>query len=331
MKNEQLPFHISVLSTITVKDLRSYADGWLLDCEVRNLSPTTLAKRRLLLEKFFWFLHSREIPAVDKDTIRKFLAYCKTGHTDPDGRWGNPKETEPNKPGTVASYHGLLRSLFNWIAAEEDYDATPMRKIAAPIDRPDHIQPFTTDQVEALLAATRRSKHARRDEAILLFLLDTGVRVSEMCQICMRNLDMRGRSVVVQGKGDKTRQVHFGKRMSKALWQYLRQEERDEDSPVFLSEGVRSADDAMTRNGVLLLIRRLGRQAGIEQVRCSPHTFRHTFAIEFLRNGGNQFTLMYLLGHTNTKMTARYVAIAQADAARQHAQNSPVDRLKQKL
>jgi integrase/recombinase XerD len=63
-------------------------------------------------------------------------------------------------------------------------------------------------------------------------------------------------------------------------------------------------------------------------VRLSPHTFRHTFAIEFLRNGGNQFTLMALLGHTDVKMTQRSVTYAQADIAAQHRINSPVDRMR---
>jgi site-specific recombinase XerD len=84
----------------------------------------------------------------------------------------------------------------------------------------------------------------------------------------------------------------------------------------------------LTRSGLLQLIRRLGKAAKIEACRCSPHTFRHTFAVEFLRAGGNVFTLKELLGHTTLTMTQRYVAIAQADIESQHRRFSPADRLK---
>lgn len=116
-------------------------------------------------------------------------------------------------------------------------------------------------------------------------------------------------------------------RASRALWKYLNEDFREADDFVFLSDGGKETGDPLTRSGGLQLIRRLGRAAGITNVRVSPHTFRHTFSIEFLRNGGNQFTLMTILGHTDMKMTARYVAIAQADVARQHRHHSPADRL----
>jgi integrase/recombinase XerD len=74
----------------------------------------------------------------------------------------------------------------------------------------------------------------------------------------------------------------------------------------------------------------LGRVAGIQSARCSPHTFRHTFAVEFLRGGGNVFSLKELLGHTSLTICNRYIALAQADLERQHRQYSPADRLRKK-
>lgn len=84
----------------------------------------------------------------------------------------------------------------------------------------------------------------------------------------------------------------------------------------------------MTTNGLYQLVARWGEISGIEGVRVSPHTFRHTFAVSFLRAGGNVFTLKETLGHNSLTIVNRYVAIAQADNTRQHAQFSPVSRLK---
>jgi site-specific recombinase XerD len=108
---------------------------------------------------------------------------------------------------------------------------------------------------------------------------------------------------------------------------YLREEERTPDQHLFLSERGQNAGEPFLRGGILQLIERLGKKAGIQGVRCSPHTFRHTFAIEFLRNGGNLFTLKQILGHTSLQVTNRYVSLAQADIQSQHRQFSPGDRV----
>ena len=86
--------------------------------------------------------------------------------------------------------------------------------------------------------------------------------------------------------------------------------------------------ERLNESGLGQLVRSLGQIAGVKGVRCSPHTFRHTFAIEYLRAGGDPLSLMTLLGHTDLKMTNRYVAFATADVKRKHRQFSPVERMK---
>ena len=130
------------------------------------------------------------------------------------------------------------------------------------------------------------------------------------------------------GKGHKTRVVPFSRETKRALYQYLNQRQQNPESALFESDRGVTAGDGLTRHGLRFLIRRLGNSAGLTGARVSPHTFRHTFAISFLRAGGNVFTLQQMLGHTNLAMTNRYVAIAQADIANQHQRYSPVAQLK---
>jgi integrase/recombinase XerD len=78
----------------------------------------------------------------------------------------------------------------------------------------------------------------------------------------------------------------------------------------------------LASSGLLQLIRRLGDRAGVNHAH--PHRFRHTFAINFLRNGGNAFVLQMLLGHSTMEMVKRYLALAQADAQATHRRASPV-------
>jgi site-specific recombinase XerD len=333
LKKTELPFLSSIPASddqITVIGLSHHIEDWLIDCEGANHSPRTVGARRMAMDQLLWFLNQRQYEYCDLPELRRFFAYLNTGHNDPGGRWGNPRQTKPLRPATVQTFFKHLRTFFNWMVKQEIISASPMRKMPAIIARPDQIQPFTQDQVLGLLNAAKQSQHRHRDAAILWFLFDTGLRASEICGLKMKDVDFKERKCLVLGKGNKYRAVPFGRIAGKELWQYVRGEHREPNAPVFISDRGTRAGDALTRGGLLQLVERLGRKAGIERARCCPHTFRHTFAIEFLRNGGNIFTLKEILGHTSLHMTNRYVAFAQADIVNQHRQFSPADRLRGK-
>jgi site-specific recombinase XerD len=315
---------------ISVADLQSHAHGWLLDGRIRQWSARTLASRKDLLEKLVWFLKQQECEAVGKPEVRAFLAYVSTGHENAGGRWGNAACRAAVQPVTVVSYYNILRAFFAFLVADEVIAASPLHGLRPPLSRQDQVAPFTPAQVQALLTEARRSTHPRRDEAILLLLIDSGLRASELCSLRRGDLDFQGYRCVVQGKGKKQRMVPFGRTTAKALWQYLREDAREPSEPLFTGDRGIRAGEPMTRSGLGQLVRKLGRKTGIEATRCSPHTCRHYFAVEFLRAGGNLFTLKELLGHTTLAMVNRYVSLAQADLEAQHRQFSPADRLKKR-
>lgn len=316
-------------SAFTPAEWERQIQGWILDGEIRQLSKRTLEERRRVTEKLLWFLRSQELRECGALELKRFLAYVSRGHEQPGGRWGNARMTRAVKPRTVFAYYRVLRALCRWLVLEESaLDASPMESIRPPIVRADQVAPFSEDQILALLDAARRSGNPRRNEALLLFMLDTGARASEICGLKVGDLDLPGRKVRLHGKGNKDRTLFLGKRATKALWTYLRDEPREEGAALFVSERGTAAGEPLTRHGLGYLITRLGAAARIEATRCSPHTFRHTFAVSFLRAGGNTFTLKELLGHTTLEMTNKYVAFVQADLEVQHRQFSPADRLR---
>lgn len=327
MQKTALPFTVSE-TPLSVLELSRHIEDWLIEGQIGQHSPKTIAARRLTMDKFLWFLNKQEYASCGVPELRRFLAYLNTGHQEPGGRWGSPQQKRPLRPVTIQTFHKHLRTFFNWLIREEIISSSPMEKVPAVVARPDQIQPFTDEQLRALLQAAKTSNHRRRDAALMYFLLDTGLRATEVCSLRMQDVDCAGLRCTVLGKGNKHRTAHFGRAASKVLWQYLREEAREADSPLFLSDRGTRAGDPLTRSGLFQLIQRLGEKAGIQVARCSPHTFRHTFAVQFLRNGGNTFTLKEILGHTSLHMTNRYVALAQADIANQHRQFSPGDRLK---
>lgn len=144
-------------------------------------------------------------------------------------------------------------------------------------------------------------------------LLDTGIRAAELCGLRFCDLDLTEKRLRVLGKGNKERSVYFGKQCTKALWDYLRGSDLEDEAFVFTSERGARKGEPLNRHSLGDMLERLERKAGIKGVRCSPHTFRHSYAVRFLRAGGQPFTLMENLGHTDLKMTQRYVRLSQAD------------------
>ncbi len=134
--------------------------------------------------------------------------------------------------------------------------------------------------------------------------------------------------VKVLGKGNRERVVPFGREVGRALSCYVNSARPEPARPhhdfLFLTrEGM-----PLTKTFLQNLVKRCGARAGIEGIRVSPHSFRHTAAVTFLRNGGDAFSLQRLLGHSSLDMTRRYCELADVDVKRAHMSASPVDNLK---
>lgn len=140
----------------------------------------------------------------------------------------------------------------------------------------------------------------------------------------MRDLDLSSRHAYVLRKGNKHRLVYFS-RETKALSNYLRKPKREWEEPVFISTGGTLAGQALTRSGLLQLIERLGKAAGIKATKVSPHVFRHSAAIQLLRNGCDIYSLMSLMGHTSLTVCQEYLKLSQADLENQYRRSAPVD------
>ena len=312
---------------LTLEDLARYSQDWILEGQFRLHSPHTVATRRIFIKNLLWFLKQQRHERCGTPELKRFFAYLSTGHTELGGRWGNAQLTKPLRPVSIKDYFGNFRSMFKWFVDEGYLDISPVDAIPAPKVRASQIQPLSPEHVNALLKAARGSQCPRRDTAIVMLLLDCGLRASELCTLTIKNLDLEVRRCYVLGKGNKYRSVFFGRNTARALWQCLKGQNREDDDYVFYGERGRRAREPLQPNGLLQLVHRLGDAANIKSVRCSPHTLRHTFAVSFLRAGGNVFTLREVLGHTNLQMTQKYVVIAEADVEEQSRLFSPMDRL----
>jgi integrase/recombinase XerD len=186
--------------------------------------------------------------------------------------------------------------------------------IPAPKVNTTQPDPLTQDEIKAIV----KSAGQIRNQCILLVLLDTGVRASELCSLRVSDVDLKTGKVFVQGKGSKERYCYLGSVTRRSLWRYLA-ERGDNDGRLFITWEGRP----LQRHWLRELVSDIGKRAGVSNV--YPHRFRHTFAVQFLRNGGDIFTLQILLGHSSLKMVRHYASLAAIDAERAHRKASPAD------
>ena len=242
-------------------------------------------------------------------------------------RWLLSLQSRPRRlaPSSIAGRVRTLKAFGTWVASEFDLASNPLR--AVPLPRvPEQLVPSLRDpEIIALLRAVDGSRDPERDRAIVLLLLDTGVRVSEAASLRVGDLDLVEGRCRVFGKGGKERLVPIGRRARKAVRRSLshRHGARDDD-PLFTGPG----GHRLTARGLYQLVHRLAARAGL-QTRCSPHVLRHTFARSFLTNGGDVFSLQRILGHSpsSIQVTRRYVDLVDDDLRAVHRQASPADRL----
>jgi len=317
--------------------------GWQRDCVISQHSRRTLGNYERTFNLLVWFLDHKGHKSVGTEELREFLAYASTATltiaatSDAAGaqrsRWGYTAKERPMavgapEPGTIVTYHGHLRAFFNWIVAQGELDESPLKVIKLPKNRRDQVQPFSKEQCRAIVKAAQRSSNPLRDEAICRFLLSTGTRAEELCSLKIGDIDTAMKTARISGKGDKERSVGFGKKTARALWNYRnspRKATAPADAQFFTSERGDSWGEPLTPNGLHQMIVRLRDDAGVTGVRCSPHTFRHTFAIEYLKKGNDAFSLQQALGHESPDMTAKYVNYARADIEIKMIKSDPAD------
>lgn len=271
-------------------------------CKARRLSEHTIQDYKNTYTKFLrWLGDDRQIDEISSKDIIRFLASCDV------------------RPKTILNYHVGLSSLWRHAVESNYIPANIIRSVKPPKPDTTQVDPLTRSDVVALITAARDGTNPLRDTAIILTLLDTGLRASELCSLKVN--DLNSQSFIVFGKGRKERRLVICDDTYQAIRTYHeneRQPLKKRTDPVFC---VRSGEH-LTRHGLQLLLTRLEIRAGLGHVH--PHKFRHTFAIQYLRNGGNIFALQRLLGHTSLDMVRRYLAIAQADLDSDHHKASPV-------
>ena len=294
--------------------LEEARDAFLARCEALNLASGTLTWYAQLFRAFIRSMSGKSVTALEDIGavhLRQHLSELK--------RAGQASET-------VFRAWGGLRCAFGFWHREGMLAKNPMEQVERPRRERVLIRPFSAEQVARLLAAPDATKTAGlRDRAMMMLMMDSGLRVSEATSLEADRVDWLNCSVTVMGKGRKERTVPFSAKTAQALLEYARARSQGRvQAPQFF---LGRTGKALERTLVRKLMVAYGKAAEIEGVRVSPHTLRHTFAVFYIRNGGDSFSLQEILGHSTLEMTKRYVHLARRDLAEQHKKFSPIQAL----
>ena len=219
---------------------------------------------------------------------------------------------------TIRGYAVNVKAFLNWCAKEDLITSTLPRRIPMPRIEQKVIEVFTDEQIGALFKACEKEGDISlevRDRALLSVLIDTGIRANEACGLTLNCVFLSPNEAYlkVYGKGSKWREVGLGKQARTILHRYITRHRKAErgEKHVFLNRYGRP----LTVSGIDQLLERLNGSARLQGVRVSAHTFRHSYALNYLKNGGDIYRLSRLMGHTSVQVTEGYLrAFKQKDA-----------------
>ncbi len=283
------------------------AESFYLDRESARCTPATLRWYRKYIGALLGWLREQGVVLVGDvtpDLLRRYLV-----------------ETQARGLAATTVHHhaSAARTLFLFLEYEGRLPGdNPMRRVRMPRLPKELLPALTPEDVHKLLNAC----DTERDRALVLFLLDTGVRAAECAALNVGDVDLTTGAVMVRaGKGRKDRMVYLGSRGRKALIRYLG--ERGTPAPeaalwVALVSGVR-----LTIWGIRQVLERLSLRSGVKP--CNPHTFRRTFALWSLRAGMDLVRLAAIMGHSDLKVLQRYLKVVEQDLKAAHDAHGAVD------
>lgn len=301
----------------------------------RDLSVNTKLDYERTFERFRLFVASRDVLELEDVTTEHVEDYL------------NDLADQGLAPKTISNHWTALSSLWTWAEVKLKVPHIIRHHIHAPKLNDEHPKPYTREEVEALVRATKYNAtwHGRpdvaskrptelRDRAIIVVLVDCGLRASELCDLLIGDYDPKiGQLRVLRGKGNKERIVPVGNRACDAIDDYLdmrqggrarrRRRASDQtiasDAPLFAT----STGQPLTRYELLNMIQACAKRANVAGA--NIHRFRHTFAINYLRRHPNIYTLQRVLGHSSLETVRVYLEISEVDIMEAHRSASVAD------
>jgi integrase/recombinase XerC/integrase/recombinase XerD len=268
-------------------------------------SPKTISWYNEMLTNLVEYLKLTERDAVlgelNVTTVREYIIH---------------EQGRDLSPYTIQAKVRALKSFSSWLHNEDYTEQNLLANIRLPKAPIKIIETLSSEEIDKLINAQNPlTAIGSRNLAILITLLDTGLRLSELCGLLSENAHIEEGFFKVLGKGNKERLVPVGTLDQKMIWRYVFH---------FRPDPLTEADDHP--NTVKLLLRRWGKRAGVP--RLHAHLCRHTYATNFLNHRcGDVFRLQQILGHSTLEMVRRYVHYSSIQDMMNGGISSPLEHM----
>ena len=301
--------------------LERLVEEYLLVCRTENKSPKTIRGYQEKLGGFCRWLDG----TLNDFTIQSVRIYI--GKLQQARKYEHhpfsPMQSSGLSSVTIKGRVVVLKGFATWLWEEEYTRENILARLKPPKATRKIMVTLSENEITRLLSCIgKASLLDYRNKAIILLLLDTGLRCAELVGMKMEDLFIKDQCIKVLGKGQKERIVPFGDRTTRVLMQYLNLRSAfDGCNSVFLNRD----GGALTENAVKMFFARLAKKAKIPRLHI--HLLRHTMATNYLLSGENPIKLQRILGHETLEMTRRYVDMVAIQTAITESRQSPVDRL----
>lgn len=282
----------------------------------KNAAPSTVKYYRTKL--FLWRDRiesigvSSDVRNITVETIERFIA----DHTQVRGLKYSSALTTLRAVKAFANY---LKNIAKVIDSH-GFDDFVLAKSEPPL-----VRTFNEAEILQMLGQTNPKLFVGiRDYTIMLTFLETGIRLRELCDIKLGDVDFDDRLIKIWGKDQKFRYVPFQRPYAKVLRQYLKVRGKSVSDTLFITHD----DEPIRGRSIQDALKKYGKGANISSdIRVSPHTFRHTFAKMYVQNGGDPFSLQKILGHATMDMVRVYVNMFGKELDEAHRKFSPLQRI----
>jgi len=287
-------------------------------CIERNLTDNTVQSYIFYLSYLRKYLisqnHSLLVDEILEKDLKGFLSFMR-------------KEKD-NTQATLNSAIASIRPFFNYLENEQVIAVNPMEKIRKGKVDKNPIIPFSESDILKLLKQPDKSRHAGyRDYCIMLILASTGMRISECLNLRICDIDFSNERIVIsQTKNRRPRIVGLASKIKLELQRFIRICLHGTSSTDYLFQNQDSGQ--VSSKTIQDNTKRYGQGAKIDpQKRVSPHTFRHTYAISYLKNGGSTASLREQLGHLTIETVEKYLYWSNEDKLEEFKKYNPVDNM----
>lgn len=293
--------------TLKIREVKSCTkevmNSFILNCHVRGLSEATISNYRSTCNLFLDIVNNKTLEQIEKKDIETFILYLRQ---------------RGNNNTSIRTRIKILKAFF--VYAEHDIDIPIIQK------QPSVKHPYTEEEIKLLLEKPTINSYVQwRNHAIVSTLLATGIRCRTLQNLKVQDVDFTSNTIFLEKtKTNKQYYVPMSSTLKQTLKYYLSLFDHKDDDYLFLT----LYGEQLARHSIKQAIRDYNLKRGVKKT--SIHLFRHTFAINYLRNGGNIAYLQNILGHSKLETTKIYLHITTQDLQVDFDALCPLDTVKRK-